>query len=189
MASATIAMADYAPAGLRGAAVNQTDNLKDVRCPQLSMTSFISSNTWVCNDPDTYWSYNHVYWDMFLTKLPSGINWQALWGNTSIEPKVAFTMCQEDDGNDYVGEVTLQWQNGNLPTYPHHLNGNLNNDEPDACAPVPVLCPFSAQDCGSGSDGAPNCTSCMDSFVSTDQPKWTYDLHNLNYLGNAIAAF
>ena len=125
------------------------------------MNDLIYNNKIMCDDRNVDYSYNHVYWDIYLQQLPSGIDWHALWLAADQTPFIGFGLCQQDDADDDVGDITLQWQNQDLPTYPHNLNGNPGSDPGGACAPAPVLCPFSAQKCGVGNNGAPNCTNCL----------------------------
>jgi len=60
---------------------NGSNGLTDVRCPQLAFHDLVENNQHQCNDPDHDYSHDHVYWDIFLAQLPSGIDWGTIWAN------------------------------------------------------------------------------------------------------------
>jgi len=72
-----------------------------------------------------------------------------------------FDMCAADPDPVQTGDISLQWYDQKLPSYPFKVTGSINDDPAQACAPVATMCPFSAEQCVVGWNNAPQCDSCI----------------------------
>lgn len=126
-------------------------------CGALTLRDQLDKNQNECSGTYTYTDF----WSVGFPQLPGGIDWQQLWTDAGLEPKIQLKMCTSPSYNcDNKASVWIETMGEELPTYPYNIS------YPDKCAPEAVLCPFSIEDCKPGHSGAPVCNECMVSNVT-----------------------